>query len=126
MIRNNRPSLRRRFRARGGFTLVELIVAIIIMVVGVLGLASAAAVVMRQITGSSYQNRAAAVAQSRFERLRAIPCANAVGGTASNGGITERWTVQMLNRSMQMTDVVSWREKNRARAVTFSSIRPCI
>ena len=116
----------RSLRARRGITLVELIVAIIIMVVGVLGLASAAAVVMRQITGSSYQNRAAAVAQSRFERLRAIPCANAVAGNASSGGISERWTVQMLNRSMQMTDVVSWREKNRARAVTFSSIRPCI
>ena len=126
MIRNNRPSLRRRLRARGGFTLVELIVAIIIMVVGVLGLASAAAVVTRQIAGSSYQNRAAAIAQSRFERLRAMPCANAINGTATVGGVTERWTVQMLNRSMQLTDVVTWREKTRTRTVTFSSIRPCI
>jgi len=126
VIRKNSQSLRRRFRARGGFTLVELIVAIIILVVGVLGLASAAAVVMRQITGSSFQNRAAAIAQSRFEQLRAIPCANAVGGTASSGGVTERWNVQMLTRTMQLTDVVTWREKNTQRTVTFSSIRPCI
>lgn len=126
MIRKNRQTLRRRFRGRAGFTLVELIVAIIIMVVGVLGLASAAAVVMRQITGSSFQNRAAAIAQSRFERLRAVPCANAVAGNATVGGITERWTVQMLNRSMQITDVVTWREKSTARSVTFTSVRPCI
>lgn len=126
MIRAHRQSLRRRLRARRGFTLVELIVSIIILVVGVLGLASAAAVVMRQINGSSFQNRAAAIAQSRFERLRAVPCANATAGTASSGGITERWTVQMLNRTMQLQDVVTWREKNTQRSVTFTSVRPCI
>lgn len=126
MIRKSAQPLRRRMRARRGFTLVELIVAIIILVVGVLGLASAAAVVMRQITGSSFQNRAAAIASSRFERLRAVPCANAAAGTATVGGVTERWTVQMLNRSMLLTDVVTWREKDRARAMTFTSVRPCI
>lgn len=117
---------RPRSAGRKGFTLVELIVAIIILVIGVLGLASAAAVVMRQITGSSFQNRAAAVAQSRFERLRAMPCANATDGTATADGITERWTVQMLNRSLQMQDVVTWREKQTTRTITFTSLRPCV
>ena len=132
-------SLARRFRPResrrqagsprhrrAGFTLVELIVAIIILTVGVLGLASVSAVVMRQITGSSFQNRAAAIASSRFERLRSVSCAAAAGGTATSGGITERWTVQMLNRSMQIQDVVTWTERGRTRTMTFTTLRPCV
>ena len=115
-----------REASRRGFTLVELIAAIIILVVGVLGLASTAAVVMRQITGSSMQTRAAVVAQSRFERLRSVNCAAAVAGTASANGITETWRTTMQTRSMMMSVVVSWRERGRTRSVTFTSQRPCI
>ena len=122
-----RPHRRRRPASRrAGFTLVELIVAIIILVIGVLGLASASAVVMRQIAGSSAQSRAAAIAQSRFEQIRSQSCAAAVGGTRTDGGITETWRTTMLNRSLQIVVVVSWREKSSTRTQTFTTIRPCV
>ena len=110
---------------RRGFTLVELIAAILILVVGVLGLASTAAVVMRQITGSSMQTRAAIVAQSRFERLRSVNCALATAGTSTANGITETWRTTVQARSMQLIVVVSWRERT-TRSVTFTSQRPCV
>jgi type IV pilus assembly protein PilV len=119
----------RRFTARlarRGFTLVELIIAIIILVVGVLGLASTAAVVMRQITASSMQTRAAMTAQSRLERLRSMPCANMVNGAATVGGVTETWRVTVNARTATMVDVVTWVENKVTRSVTFTSERPCV
>ncbi len=123
-MKRQRQSLTRAVRR--GFTLVELIAAILILVVGVLGLASTAAVVMRQITGSSLQTRAAIRAQSRFERLRSVSCAAAVAGTSTASGITEDWRTVMQTRSMQMIVVVSWRERRTTRSVTFTSQRPCV
>lgn len=113
-------------RVRAGFTLVELIIAIVILVVGVLGLASTAAVVMRQITGSSMQTRAAMMAQSRLETLRAMPCANMVAGNATTGGVTETWRFVINGRTATLTDVITWAENRVNRTVTFTSERPCI
>ena len=113
-------------RARAGFTLVELIIAIVILVVGVLGLASTAAVVMRQITGSSMQTRAAMMAQSRLETLRSQPCANMVAGTATTGGVTETWRFVVNGRTATITDVITWAENRVNRTVTFTSERPCV
>ena len=118
----------RRFNvrlAKRGFTLVELIIAIIILVVGVLGLASTAAVVMRQITASSMQTRAAMRGQSRLEALRSMPCANMVNGTATSAGITETWRVTVNARTATMVNVVTWTENKVTRSVTFTSERPC-
>ena len=111
---------------RRGFTLVELIAAIIILVVGVLGLASTAAVVMRQINGSAMQTRAALIAQSRLERLRSGNCALLNSGTAVSSGITERWSSGVQNRSAWILVTVSWTERGRSRSVSFGSRRPCV
>lgn len=119
----------RRFSARlarSGFTLIELIAAILILVVGVLGLASTAAVVMRQITAASMQTRAAVTAQSRLERLRSISCAAMTAGTATSGGITETWRVTVGARTATIVDVVTWSERRVTRSVTFTSERPCV
>jgi type IV pilus assembly protein PilV len=122
-MKRNRGSLKRG--TRRGFTLVELIAAIIILVVGVLGLASTAAVVMRQINGSQMQTRAAIMAQSRLERMRSVNCAALAGGTASANGITERWVFGLTNRAAWMIVTVTWVERGANRSVTFTSQRPC-
>ena len=121
-----RQRLITRKRARQGFTLVELIIAIIILVVGVLGLASTAAVVMRQITASSMQTRAAMMAQSRLEQLRSVPCANMANGNATSNGVTETWRVTVNARTATLVTVVTWTERRVARSVTFTSERTCV
>jgi type IV pilus assembly protein PilV len=113
-------------RARRGFTLVELIIAIVILVVGVLGLASTAAVVMKQITASSMQTRAAMMADSRLEQLRSVPCAQMAAGTATVNGVTETWRVTVNARTATLVDVVTWAERRVTRSVTFTSERPCV
>lgn len=89
------PLSRRRVRrGRRGFTLIELMVAIMIMVVGILGLASTAAVVSRLIGDAGQEALLANVATSRFELLRSTrPCSALTGGTATRRGVREAWVV---------------------------------
>jgi prepilin-type N-terminal cleavage/methylation domain-containing protein len=77
-----------------GFTIVEVLVAIVIMAVGVLGLAGTATSVSRLIGGGAQQTIAANVAMSRFEQLRSVACASIASGTATTRGMTEHWHVQ--------------------------------
>lgn len=93
--RRPRLSSSRRRATPRGFTIVELIVAIMIMTVGVLGLASSAALVSRMMGGGAQQSQAANVALSRFERLRNVAwrCSNLTSGSATTRGMQETWTV---------------------------------
>lgn len=87
-----RRRTRRRARTRG-FTLVELMVAVMVMSVGVLGLASTAGVVTRLMSGAARQTIAATVVQARFEKMRNRTCASLTSGSAFTRRVRERWGV---------------------------------
>ncbi len=88
---------------RAGFTLVELMVALMVFVVGVLAVAGSSGVVMTMVGGSQRRTIAATVAESRFERLRAVPCAAHANGAATTRGVRETWTVVPLVRADDVT-----------------------
>ena len=120
---------RRSVRAsRKGFTIVELVVAIVILTVGLLGLASTAAVVTRQMGGGAQQTLAASLASSRFESMRARTCAGLAGGTQVTRGLTEVWTVatSTASRARVVTDTVKWMARGRQRRVSYTSMITCI
>lgn len=92
-----------------GFTIVEVLVAIVIMAIGVLGLASTASNVSRLIGGGAQQTLAANIAMSRFEQLRSTSCADMAGGTATRRGMSEHWTVQSSGAFLYAaTDTVTY------------------
>lgn len=91
---------------RAGFTLVELLVAMIIFAVGMLGLAATAGSVTRMMGGAKRQTIAAQVAQSRIERLRATPCTTLTSGSETVRGVTNFWTVSAVTRGVNVTDSV--------------------
>ena len=66
-----------------GFTIVEVIIAIIVLTVGILGLVTTAALVTRMIGRGQRSAAAAGFAQRRLERLRPGACLSAlrVAGT---------------------------------------------
>lgn len=85
---------RARHRARrSGFTVMELIVAIVILSIGLLGLAATSGIVMRLIGGGSHQTVAANVALARFEQLRSLSCGRMTSGSAVNRNVQEAWSV---------------------------------
>lgn len=115
----------RRRRRRDGFTLVELMVSIVVLTVGMLGMAGTTAVMTRQIGGGSQMALAASTAQTRFEILRSGSCTTATGGTASSRGIAEVWTVTTLSRAVEVTDTVTFTTPRGSRSHAYRTMIPC-
>ena len=79
---------RRRLRSRrGGFTMIEILVAVTILVVGVLGMMGTSAAVTRMLSRGNRSNRAAFYAQERLERLQATPCPLLASGTETKATV---------------------------------------
>ena len=127
--RRRRGVTGRRPRSRRGVSIVEMIVAIVVLAIGILGLASTAAMVARQMTGGSLRTVTATVAQARFERLNAVSCAAltaAPTGTATGRGVTERWVaVAAGNGTMFLFDTLTYTTSRGTRTVGFASMRSC-
>lgn len=104
--RNSRAPRASGSSPRAGFTLVELLVAMMIFAVGMLALAATAGSVTRMMGGAKRQTIAAQVAQSRIEQLRSSPCASIVGGSETVRGVNNYWTVTAVSRGVNVTDSV--------------------
>lgn len=79
--------------ARSGFTFVEVVIAVIVLAVGVLGLAGTTAYIIRQVTLSDVTSRRAAALQDVLERVRAADYTTLASGSASVPPFTTTWTV---------------------------------
>lgn len=117
-----------------GFTVVEVIVAIMILSVGLLGLASSAALVSRMIGEGGNYNESATIATQRMEILRsqAVPgtrCADVAGGSARDGSYQVAWQVQQIangNAVRARVMVTVPRASQSARVDTFTTTIPCL
>ena len=80
-----------------GFTIVEVVVAILALTIGLVGLASTIAVSTRMIGQGQRYAEAATMAQQKFELLRARPCPTVATGrdTATNNFIVG-WRVTAI------------------------------
>jgi prepilin-type N-terminal cleavage/methylation domain-containing protein len=96
-------------RLRSAFTLVELLVACLVLGVGVLGLASTSVAVARLTGDSTRAGAAVERGQARLEALRSSQCA-AAGGTLIVGGIAEWWSVEPSSGGALLEDSVRYTE----------------
>jgi prepilin-type N-terminal cleavage/methylation domain-containing protein len=111
---------------RDGFTLVELMVAVLVLSVGLLGLLSTSAVVARMVGKAGRQAVAASVAETRFEKLRSSDCSALAAGSASaRAGIQESWRVQRVARAVIITDSVHYVDRGVSKSHVFQSVIPC-
>ena len=80
---------------RSGFTLVEVIVALVLLQVAMLALAGTTAVAARDFATARRDSRAQTLARNRLELLRARTCPAVETGTVTDeGGFVERWSVE--------------------------------
>ncbi|MFN2563886.1 MAG: prepilin-type N-terminal cleavage/methylation domain-containing protein [Gemmatimonadaceae bacterium] len=111
---------------RSGLTLVEMMVAVLILAVGLLGLAGTSALVTRQVGGGADQTLATHVVQSRLEWLRSMPCSSIKDSTATTGRVTERWVRSAtVNRVLWVVDTVKYPVGRSQRTQTFTMTVPC-
>jgi len=104
-------------RSGNGLTLVEVMVAIVIVAVGIGGLAGSFALATRMIGRGRMQSCAAQLAANRMELLRLAAsstrprCAAigfAAGGPLSSRGVTERWEMSSAGPIRQVRVIVSY------------------
>ena len=93
--------------ARAGFSLVEVLVALVILTVGVLGLAGTTVLVVRQVTMADLATERAAALQSVVEQLRATPYDDLAAGSETVGLFSVSWTPAALSTSTMVRVVTT-------------------
>lgn len=108
-------------RARNGFTLIEIVVAIVILTIGLLALASAAAATVRSMSESARIIGAARTAENERERAYATMC-TAAGGVDSTLGATIAWTTAPAGPALSVTQSITL---PHATSTVISAAGPC-
>ncbi len=110
-----------------GFSLVEVIAAMVILTIGVLGLAASARAVARLTSEGGQMSGAAAAASSKFEELRASSaCTTMAGGTGTAAdGYNLSWTVSTSGLLKQITLTVSYSTGTSTRSTAFVTYISC-
>ena len=78
---------------RSGFSLVELVVAVVILAFGVLGLAGTTALVVRQVTLADVNTERAAALQAVVEQIRSTTFSSVGPGSQTVGSYKVEWSV---------------------------------
>ena len=114
---------------RRGFTIVELVFAILMLSIGLLALAELGLASSRFATGGGRQMSAAAAAQSRFDSLASLPCATLAtnypqtGSTNTVRGVRESWAVSDGQYVKNLVDTI-W-VTGRTKPLVYLSEIPC-
>lgn len=77
-----------------GFTVVEIVIALVVLSVGLLGLAATAALTARMIAQGHRHSHTAALANRRLEILRATSCPVLTAGSEAVGQVRLIWLVR--------------------------------
>ncbi len=124
----NRSGLRTN-RSRRGLTLVELIVAITILTVGILGFVACAGFLTRGLSGASSDTVAAIYGQSSIEELAGTACLtiplNVVKETTSRGVTRRSMVTDNGNNTLAVLDSLAWTTRGKTRHVALQTILPC-
>ena len=121
-----RASRRRSRRPKRGFTLIEVLVAIVFLHVGLLSLVAASAMLVRRTTATRAEAAALEAATHRLEELAAGPCVSSAGTTAGPLGLREEWSAQIVSpATLNVHDSVVFGALTERRAVVLRTAVPC-
>lgn len=122
---------------RRGFSLVEVMVAVVILVAGVLAYAAGAGMVSRMVGRGRMTTLASEVASSRLEEIRRVAgiragtpparCAALPVGaqTDSVRGVTLAWTVPAAGRTRTVTMTVTYPVATGVSTITIETAIAC-
>jgi prepilin-type N-terminal cleavage/methylation domain-containing protein len=108
-------------RERAGFTLVEVLVALVLLSVGLVALLGTSGFVTRLIGDGARLSRVAGVVSERFELLRSQGCAPAGGDSARTDEFRVSWNVtgEESDPIRRITVVVTWPTPRGERSSSF-------
>ena len=120
----------REATTQGGFTLIEMMVAILLVGVGLMGLAALSTTVTRANVQSSGLTAASALAQERIESFQTQPYGSIASGSDTRllDGVafTRSWTVTPDDPAPGLKTIavtVSWATRGTTHSTRLSTIR---
>lgn len=111
---------RKRRGQQGGFTVVEVMIALLVLLIGMAGMLSLQLTAMKATGFSRHATEATVLAEDRLEWLRTAPVAslvdgsdqvNAAGDVVSTGLFTRTWTITPGTELTTITVSVTWLEQ---------------
>ena len=119
---------RRAVNKRDGMTIIEVIVAMMVLTFALLGMAGFSLTVTKQFKDSTKQEAAALMVQSRIDSVASIGCqalapSGPQSGTLVAMGVSEKWVIEDGNDIKILTDSVIFAP--RTRHLVYRSIIPC-
>ena len=110
---------------RAAFTLPEVLLAVLLFSVGILGLASTATFIAEQIGDARQLVAAAHFARSELDSLRAVPCTSIVAGSAATRRASMAWSVAVSPRARTLRAVLVLAAWRGTRTRTIDALLPC-
>ena len=109
---------------RRGLSIVELLVALVLLAVGLLGITASTALALRRQAQGTHERDATARAWRRLERLRALGCSPS-SGSVDDGRIEERWRADGAGPSRAIEATTRTRTTKGTHERTLSTQAPC-
>jgi len=110
---------------RPGFTVIELVVAIVVLTVGALALAATAALVASHVGDGARLTDAAHVARSVLDSLATQRCGTLVSGVARPAGRDVRWEVKRDSVTAHVHLTLTATLRRSTREHEYHAIVPC-
>ena len=110
---------------RSAFTLPEVLVAILIFAVGILGLASSGAFIAGQAGEARAITEGAVLAGRVMDSLRSVPCAAMASGQLTQGQATVRWIAAPAPRTVAIDATLELATRKGPRRWPMSGLLPC-
>ena len=108
-----------------GYTLIEIVIALLLFTIGGLALVSTSAVIARATNADGVRERAGRIAASRLEIL-SIECQRAVSGRETLQQVESQWSVALLDSTrIRVIEAVSYPTSNGQQTLRFDSILRC-
>ena len=114
--------------SRRGLTLVEVIVALMLVAIGMLGLAGTSSLLMRATVARAAERRAAHHASWRIVQLAAAGCAAARDGKSADAttGLREEWHLSAASGgAVSVAESIQWPSGGTTRRLTVRSAFLC-
>jgi hypothetical protein len=118
-------------RSRAGFSTVEVLVALIVFDVGLLGAVTTTALTSRLLIEARNRSRVTLAASERIELVRTGArvsggCGTLTGGTAAlGGGLSEQWSLTGSGPSRLLTITITSPTHRGLRADTVVTVISC-
>jgi prepilin-type N-terminal cleavage/methylation domain-containing protein len=111
--------------SRAGVTLVEVVVAILVLSVGALALAGSAAVMARRMAESARAGAAVSVGRTRAELSFATRCAALADGDERLLGVRSEWSIAAAAASADISQRITHRTPRGDHFDEFLTAAPC-